>query len=108
MNTTSKTLVARDSRHFDKAFYRVDSEPALMYQLCSVLNSTLTQLMINTEGRTNLGGGLLEDVLAPSSSRREIDAAVFDVLGMTTSERDGVCEAVEKLVTNRIRRSRSV
>ena len=138
VNTTSRTLLSQDGLHFDKAFYRVDGHTAPTTTLCAILNSTLTQLMINVEGRTNLGGGLLEieiyetqnlhvvnpqlllepdaglfavtdwDVLAPSLARRQIDGDVFDALGMTTKERDGVYDAVKELVNNRKRRARSV
>ena len=138
VNTTSRTLLAPEPLHFDKAFYRVTGHATSTTKLCSVLNSTLTQLMINVEGRTNLGGGLLEieiyetqnlrvvnpqllpepdaglfastlwDVLTPSVERQEIDNAVFDALGMTTKERALVYAAVQELVNNRKRRARSV
>ena len=138
VNTTSRTLLSPEALHFDKAFYRVDSRVASTTKLCAVLNSTLTQLMINAEGRTNLGGGLLEieiyetqnlrvvnpqllpepdarlfastgwDVLSPSVERQEIDSAVFDALGMTKKERTLVYDAVRELVDNRKRRARSV
>ena len=44
------------------------------------------------------------DVLSPSLERRLIDDAVFDVLGLTQGERDGVYEGVRELVENRMRR----
>ena len=138
VNTTSRTLLSQTGLHFDKAFYRVTNYATSTAKLCAVLNSTLTQLMINVEGRANLGGGLLEieiyetqnlrvanpellpepdillfdrtnwDVMMPSEERREIDNAVFQVLGMTTEERNEVYEAVRELVNNRQRRARSV
>ena len=48
------------------------------------------------------------DVLAPSAARLEIDAAVFDALGLTAGERDAVYEGVRELVENRKRRAGSV
>lgn len=48
------------------------------------------------------------DVLTPSSERKLIDDAVFDVLGLTQGERDAVYEGVTELVENRRRRARSV
>ena len=48
------------------------------------------------------------DVLTPSPERRLIDDAVFDMLGLTQGERDGVYEGVTELVENRLRRARSV
>ena len=138
VNTTSRTLLSPDSLHFDKAFYRVESHEAPLQTLCAVLNSTLTQLMINVEGRTNLGGGLLEievyeaqnlrvvnphlvpkpdtevfasadwDVLKPSAARQQIDDTVFNALGMTANERCAVYQAVKELVNNRLRRARSM
>ncbi|MCY4578117.1 MAG: Eco57I restriction-modification methylase domain-containing protein [Chloroflexi bacterium] len=95
--------------------------------LCAALNSTLFQLMFFTEARANYSDGvrsiqtrdasnllvvdpsLLREldtelyasvdwgVLKPSAERREIDNAVFDALGMTTDERDGVYEGLSEL-----------
>ncbi len=135
-DTTSFTMLALEGLIFDKAFYRIDSKTVSLVKLCTALNSTLIQLMMNVEGRANLGGGLLEievyetknlhvpvslphidettfesinwDVLAPSSERKLIDDAVFDVLGLTQGERDAVYEGVTELVENRRRRARSV
>ena len=96
--------------------------------LCAALNSTLFQLMYFTEARANytegvrsiqtrgaaellvadpslLGGldaAILHssdwDVLNPSAERRELDGMVFDVLGLTTGERDAVFEGVTEVV----------
>ena len=137
VNTTSRTMLVADSLHFDKAFYRIDSTTAPILKFCTSLNSTVVQLMINVEGRANLGGGLLEievyetqnlqipdpcllpeiderifqstdwDVLSPSPQRRMIDDAVFEVLGLTAGERDAVYEGVRELVENRKQRARS-
>ena len=40
--------------------------------------------------------------------RRALDAIIFDVLGLTQSERDGVYEAVVNLVESRLRKARSL
>lgn len=48
------------------------------------------------------------DVMNPSTQRRDIDGAVFDVLELTSGERDGIYEGVRELVENRRRRARSV
>ena len=129
-------MLSLEGLTFDKAFYRIDSTTVPLLELCTTLNSTLVQLMINVEGRVNLGGGLLEievyetknlripvhlpqidesifqsvnwDVLTPSPERRLIDDAVFDVLSLTQGERDAVYEGVTELVENRRRRARSV
>ena len=138
VDTTSRTMLAVDGLYFDKAFYKVDSQSVPLVQLCASLNATMTQLMINTEGRANLGGGLLEievyetqnlrvvnpqllpeldaavfnatdwDVLTPSAARRRIDAAVYEALGLTADERDAVHAGVVELVGNRKRRAGSV
>ena len=42
------------------------------------------------------------DVLNPSPARMELDAVVFDALGLTQGERDAVYEAVIALVTQRL------
>lgn len=96
--------------------------------ICAALNSTLFQLMFFTEARANytegvrsiqtrgaaellvvdpallgkLDAAILDssdwDVLNPSAERRELDALVFDVLGVTIGERDAVCEGVSEIV----------
>ena len=96
--------------------------------LCTALNSTLFQLMFFTEARANYTEGVRAiqtgdaskmlvvdptllgeldamifassdwDVLNPSAERRELDAIVFDVLGMTRGERDAVFEGVAEVV----------
>ena len=157
-NTTSRTILAANSLHVDDALYRIDSTTApfgtrnfdrrnndnndknfcaKILKFCTSLNSTVVQLMINVEGRANLGGGVLEtqvyeiqnlqipdpcllpeiderifhstewDVLSPSPQRRMIDDAVFEVLGLTAGERNAVYEDVRELVENRKQRARS-
>ena len=136
VDTTSRTMLAVDGLCFDKAFYKIDSGKLPTVQMCAVLNSTMTQLMINIEGRTNFGGGLLEivvyetahlavlhpsllpaldaelfassdwDVLTPSPERRHIDDAVFDALALTAGEREAVYAGVTELVNNRKQRVR--
>ncbi len=107
-------------------------------RLCVAMNSTLSQMLFNISGRANFGGGLMKiqtfeidalsivnpallsepdvgiftstdwDVLTPSVERLQIDAAVFDALGLTQGERDAVYAGVSELVGNRLRRARSV
>ena len=102
--------------------------------LCAALNSTLFQLMYFTEARANYTEGVRSiqtrgaaellvvdpsllgeldaaifassnwNVLNPSAERREIDAIVFDVLGMTRDERDAVCEGISEQVGGTIGR----
>ena len=138
VGTTSRTFYAHQELMFDKAFYEIDSKHSSPKQISTAMNSSLLQLMINVFGRVNLGGGVLEvtvyefadllivdpshlpeltddvfkstnwDTLNPSPERRVVDDAVFDVLGLTQGERDGVYEGVRELVENRRRRARSV
>ena len=42
------------------------------------------------------------------SDRRVLDAAVFDVLGLTAGEREAVYEAVVELVRRRLEKAKSV
>ena len=51
-----------------------------------------------------LGGA----TLAPPSDRRALDDIVFDVLGLTQGERDGVYEAVVRLVEKRLEKAGSL
>ena len=138
VGSTARTLYTTTDLLFDKAFYQIDGRDRSPLKVCAAMNSTVLQLMINVAGRVNLGGGVLEvavyelaellvvdpqtipefdvslfrttdwNVLSPSPERRLIDDAVFDVLGLTQGERDGVYEGVRELVENRMRRARSV
>lgn len=110
-----------------------DEEPELLAAAC---NSTICQLSVNVLGRSNFGGGLLkvqtyevQDLLIPDPlllddevrtlvrsagllnlrdpERRALDEVVFDLLGLTTGERDAVCEAVTKLVSTRLSRAQT-
>ena len=47
------------------------------------------------------------DMLKLSDSRRTLDGVIFDALGLTQGERDGVYEAVVRLVENRLRKAKS-
>ncbi len=47
------------------------------------------------------------DILQPSPERQELDAAIYDALGLTTGEREAVQAGVTELVNNRKRRARS-
>ena len=101
------------------------------------MNSTVSQLMFNISGRANVGGGLLEievyetqnlpavksqylphinetifraknwDVLQPSAERQELDAAIYDALGLPPGERQPVQAGVTEMVNNRKCRARS-
>ena len=126
-----------NSIHFTHNFNVFHCDDQLAAKVCYAMNSTLTQLIINTEGVVNYGGGVLRvaaydnantrildpslvpefdgglfrstdwDVLNSSPERRAIDGVVFDALGLTEGERDGVCEAVRDLVTRRLEKARS-
>ena len=94
--------------------------------------------MVNMAGRSNFGGGLLKiqtyeisellcldpkifafedetifastawEMLNPSDDRRALDTIIFDTLDLTQGERDGVSEAVVRLVESRLRKARSL
>ena len=111
----------------------------LRLPVCISLNSTLFQLMVNVNGRSNLGGGALAvqiyelenllcvnpelilngeqinqgilesedwDVLKPSPARRSIDNIIFDILGLTQGERDGVYGGSHTTCNNPLRESK--
>ena len=139
VGTTARTFLAPTGLLFSDNFQvmsiRDNTSPSA---LCAAMNSTLFQLMLNTESRANFGEGVLEiqtyetanlvipnpgllpeldsaifsteewDVLTPSAERRQIDAGVFDALGLTAGERDAVYEGVTELVGNRIQKAESV
>ena len=138
VHSTARTVLASQSLLFSDNFQVLYPHSVSSIGICSAMNSSFCQLVINVEGRANFGQGVLEiqtyevsdlrivnpvffegldetilassawDVLHPSRERRQIDDAVFDILGLTQSERDGVYEAITKLVENRRRRARSV
>ena len=49
---------------------------------------------------------IFDEILQPD--RRALDAIIFDVLGLTQGERDGVYEGVVNLVEARLRKARSL
>ena len=138
ISTTARTLYAQDGCYTSDNFQEVQTDLALTLPLCASLNSSLFQLMVNMAGRSNFGGGLLKiqtyevsellcldpktfafedaaiftssswEMLDPSEDRRALDAIIFDALGLTQGERDGVYEAVVNLVEVRLRKARSL
>ena len=138
IDTTSRAFLTMECVFVNNVLYEIHPENTTPAKLCTALNSTICNLIVNPEGRVNFGGGMLElaayetanlaivnpillsepdtevfvsvdwDVLTPSAERRQIDDMVFDVLGLTQGERDAVYEGVVELVENRRRRARSV
>ena len=138
IESTARTFLASQKLLFSDNFQVIRSEGTTPAKLSAAMNSTFGQLVINVEGRTNFGQGVLEiqtyetanlaivnpellpepassafnaadrDVVTPSAARRHIDAAVLDALGLTEGEREAVYEGVAELVGNRKRRARSV
>ena len=138
ISSTARTLYARNGCYTSDNFQEVHTDLGLILPLCASLNSSLFQLMVNMAGRSNFGGGLLKiqtyevsellcldpktfalenetiftstawEMLDPSDDRRALDAIIFDALGLTQGERDGVYEAVVNLVESRLRKARSL
>lgn len=139
VDTTARTFFSSRGLLFSDNFQVVTNHSEVPANRFAVsLNSTLFQLMLNTESRANFGEGVLEiqtyetsnlaianpqllpepdaaifnsadwDVMEPSAERRQVDAAVFDALGLTAGEREAVYEGVWELVGNRKRRAGSV
>ena len=138
ISSTARTLYAPDGCYTSDNFQEVHADSDLILPLCASLNSSLFQLMVNMAGRSNFGGGLLKiqtyeisellcldpnafafenetlftspawDMLKPSDDRRALDAIIFDALGLTQGERDGVYEGVVNLVESRLRKARSL
>ena len=138
ISSTARTLYTQDGCYTSDNFQEVHADSGLILLLCASLNSSLFQLIVNMAGRSNFGGGLLKiqtyeisellcvdpktftfenkaifestawEMLEPSDDRRALDAIIFDALGLTQGERDGVYEAVVKLVESRLRKARSL
>ena len=138
IDVTSRTFLAEDAVFANNVLYEIHSDGDNHSRICVAANSTFCQLIINTEGRTNFGGGMLElaayeleelrivnpallaepkwsafnaadwDVLNPSAARRHVDGLVYDALGLTAGEQDAVHAGVAELVGNRKRRARSL
>ena len=139
VDTTARTFLASQGGLFTDNFQILPIiGNTLPIRLCAAVNSTLFQLMLNTESRSNFGQGVLEiqtyetanlqivnpallaepkwsafnaadwDVLNPSAARRHVDGLVYDALGLTPAERAAVHAGVAELVGNRKRRARSV
>ena len=138
VDTTARTFFVQNELLFGDNFQELHSDKVGPLQLCVAMNATLSQLMLNIFGRANFGGGLIKiqtyeiewltivnpqllpeldaavfnatdwDVLTPSAARRHLDAAVFEVLGLTADERAAVYAGVRELVGNRRSRAASV
>ena len=138
ISSTARTLYARDGCYTSDNFQEIHTDLGLILPLCASLNSSLFQLMVNMAGRSNFGGGLLKiqtyevsellcvdpktfafedaaifastawEMLDPSDDRRALDTIIFDALGLTQGERDGIYEAVVSLVESRLRKARSL
>ena len=138
VDTTARTFFVQNELLFGDNFQELHSRREQPLPLCVAMNATLAQLMLNTSGRGNFGGGLMKvqtyefqglplvnpsllpepdvavfsaadwDALAPSESRREIDTLTHDALGLTAGERDAVYAGVRDLVESRKRKAGSV
>ena len=138
LHSTARTFYANEGMLVSDNLQEIHGARESETQLCASMNSSITQLQFNVTGRGNFGGGMIKiqtyelanmpiidpgtlpalndeifrtpdwDVMSPSRERRLIDDAVFDVLGLTQGERDGVYDGVRELVENRMRRARSV
>ena len=138
VDTTARTFFVQNELLFGDNFQELHSRQEQPLPLCVAMNATLAQLMLNTSGRGNFGGGLMKvqtyefqglplvnpsllpepdvavfsaadwDALAPSESRREIDTLTHDALGLTAGERDAVYAGVRELVESRKRKAGSV
>ncbi len=138
ISSTARTLYTPDGCYTSDNFQEVHTDSDSILPLCASLNSSLFQLMVNMAGRSNFGGGLLKiqtyevsellcldpkiftfedeaiftssawEMLEPSDDRRALDTIVFEALEFTQGERDGVSEAVVRLVESRLRKARSL
>ena len=138
IGTTGRTFLVTSGLHFSDNFQEINSHAVQASLTCVAMNATISQLMFNVSGRANFGGGLMKiqtfevenltvvdprllpnldarvfdsynwDVLEPSTERRQIDDAVFDILELTQDERDAVYEGVWEMVRNREQRAGSV
>ena len=138
ISSTARTLYAHEGCYTSDNFQEIHTDSDLILPLCASLNSSVFQLMANVLGRSGLGGGLLKiqtyevsellcldpstfpyeneavftstawEMLDPSEDRRALDAIIFDALGLTQGERDGVYAAVVNLVDSRLRKARSL
>ena len=138
IDTTAYVFQPDGNILFDKNFIVIQNGSVDAMKLCAAMNCTFFQLAILSSARENLGGGAVRiatheisnlllvnpgllknikrevllstdwNVLRPSVARRQIDNAIFDILGLTPGERDGVYEAVVNLLGNRKQRAGSV
>lgn len=71
----------------------------------------LIPIYLTLMGGVNLNLTLLEsenwDVLQPSPARLTVDNLIFDILQLTQGERDGVYEAVGRLVETRLAKAKT-
>ena len=137
VGSTARTVLTCEDIAFSDNFQVIRNTVLSHKATCVSMNSAVTQLLINVEGRANFGAGVLEiqtyelqdlllvdprlltdldaavlatakwDVTMPSPERRIIDEQVFDVLDLTTGEREGVYDGIREIAANRRRKARS-
>ncbi len=138
VNNIYRAFVNQEKVKIDKVLYELYPVKGFEREMAAVLNSTYTSFMIELGGRTGLGQGLLYvavyelgQILIPElgllsgltpmnrnigslefemqqQDRLELDAAIFDVLGLTQDERKQLYEAYITLVSNRIGKSTTI
>ncbi len=137
VSNSARTFLASAPILFSDNFQTIQSKSSSIPALCAAMNSSLCQLAVNVEGRVNFGQGVLElqtyelanikiidpslladpsptafeaddwDMLTRSEARRNIDAMVFESLGLTAGEQEAVCGGVAELILNRQQKARS-
>ena len=86
------------------AVYEVKDFHILQPELVVFNEDLVNEDLVNTLIQREVGT-IQEDVEHPN--RRALDAIIFDALGLTQGERDGVYEAVVNLVESRLRKAKS-
>ena len=138
IDSTSHAFISTEGLYANNVIYTLTGLKSSPARVATTLNSTFCQMVVNIQGRTNFGGGMLElaayelsslrvvnpnllsdtdigifesdqwEVRFPSEQRLQIDSVIFDALALSLGERDAVYEETAKLVENRKRKSETI
>lgn len=138
MNEIYRIFINTEGVKIDKRLYELYPVKGFENEIAAIMTSTYMSFMLELGARTGLGQGLLDmtvyelkDIRIPDpglveglkplnrkigllehemqqQDRLELDAAIFDALGLTQDERKQLYEAYITLVTNRIGKSTTI
>ncbi len=85
---TTRTFFTESTLFWSDNFQLIRSKKVLPLRLCVAMNTTLSQLMFNIEGRVNFGGGLLKIQAYETQNQTIVNPSLLPLLGRVHSNED--------------------